>query len=127
MNVLISIAVFLMPDIVVEAIRINSIQSFVLEAGNATNRRGAAGEDSGDQESHIRNVDRIVSVGVCLIIAQWGCAACEYSRNQECYIGNINFSIAVGVAVACLVPLGLRAIEPVPTWVLKGARMLHLA
>jgi undecaprenyl-diphosphatase len=33
----------------------------------------------------------------------------------------------IGVAVACLVTLGLRAIEPVPTWVLKGARSLHLA
>lgn len=34
---------------------------------------------------------------------------------------------AIGVAVACLVTLGLRAIEPVPSWVLKGARLLHLA
>ena len=33
----------------------------------------------------------------------------------------------IGVAVACLVSLGLRAIEPVPSWVLKGARALHLA
>ena len=33
----------------------------------------------------------------------------------------------IGVAVACLVNLGLRAIEPLPTWVLKGARSLHLA
>ena len=33
----------------------------------------------------------------------------------------------IGVAVACLVTLGLRAIEPLPTWVLKGARSLHLA
>ena len=33
----------------------------------------------------------------------------------------------IGVAVACLVTLGLRAIEPVPTWVLRAARSLHLA
>ena len=33
----------------------------------------------------------------------------------------------VGIAVACLVTLGLRTIEPLPTWVLKGARLLHLA
>ena len=33
----------------------------------------------------------------------------------------------IGVAVACLVTLGLHAIEPLPTWVLKGARSLHLA
>jgi undecaprenyl-diphosphatase len=33
----------------------------------------------------------------------------------------------IGVTVASLVTLGLRAIEPVPTWVLKGARLLHLA
>ncbi len=33
----------------------------------------------------------------------------------------------IGVTVAGLVTLGLRAIEPVPTWVLKGARLLHLA
>lgn len=34
---------------------------------------------------------------------------------------------AIGVAIACLVTLGLQAIEPVPSWVLKGARLLHLA
>lgn len=33
----------------------------------------------------------------------------------------------IGVAVAVLITLGLRAVEPLPTWVLKGARLLHLA
>jgi undecaprenyl-diphosphatase len=33
----------------------------------------------------------------------------------------------IGATVACLVTLGLRHIEPVPTWVLRGARLLHLA
>lgn len=33
----------------------------------------------------------------------------------------------IGVAVSGLVALALRIIEPVPTWVLKGARLLHLA
>ncbi len=33
----------------------------------------------------------------------------------------------IGAAIACLVTLGFRAIEPVPTWVLRGARSLHLA
>ena len=33
----------------------------------------------------------------------------------------------IGVAVSGLVALALRLIEPVPTWVLKGARLLHLA
>ena len=33
----------------------------------------------------------------------------------------------IGMAVACLVTLGLRAIEPLPTRLLKGARLLHLA
>lgn len=33
----------------------------------------------------------------------------------------------IGAAVACLVTLGMRLIEPAPTWVLRGARLLHLA
>ena len=33
----------------------------------------------------------------------------------------------IGAAVAWLTTLGLRAIEPLPTWVLRGARSLHLA
>ena len=33
----------------------------------------------------------------------------------------------IGIGIACFVTLGLRAIEPLPTWVLKGARLLHLA
>ena len=33
----------------------------------------------------------------------------------------------IGVAVAGVITMGLRAIEPLPTWVLKGARLLHLA
>ena len=33
----------------------------------------------------------------------------------------------IGVGVSCLVALALRLIEPVPTWVLTGARFLHLA
>ena len=33
----------------------------------------------------------------------------------------------IGVIVACLITFGMRRIEPEPTWVLKGARLLHLA
>ena len=33
----------------------------------------------------------------------------------------------IGVGVAYLVVMGMRRIEPVPTWVLAGARFLHLA
>ncbi len=33
----------------------------------------------------------------------------------------------IGVVVAMLITLGLHAIEPIPTWVLRGARVLHLA
>ncbi len=33
----------------------------------------------------------------------------------------------IGAGVAWLVTLGMRRIEPVPTWVLNGARFLHLA
>ncbi|MEK7806711.1 MAG: phosphatase PAP2 family protein, partial [Chloroflexota bacterium] len=32
-----------------------------------------------------------------------------------------------GVAMSCIVALAFRAIEPLPTWVLRGARLLHLA
>ena len=33
----------------------------------------------------------------------------------------------IGASIAWLVTLGMRRIEPVPTWVLNGARLLHLA
>ena len=33
----------------------------------------------------------------------------------------------IGAAVAYLVTVGLRRIEPVPTWVLRGAQFVHLA
>lgn len=33
----------------------------------------------------------------------------------------------IGAGVAWLVTLGIRRVEPVPTWVLNGARFLHLA
>ncbi len=33
----------------------------------------------------------------------------------------------IGAGVAWLVTMGMRRIEPVPTWVLNGARFLHLA
>ena len=33
----------------------------------------------------------------------------------------------IGAGIAWLVTLGMRRIEPVPTWVLNGARFLHLA
>jgi undecaprenyl-diphosphatase len=33
----------------------------------------------------------------------------------------------IGVAVACAAALVLRLMEPLPTWVLKGIRFLHLA
>ena len=33
----------------------------------------------------------------------------------------------IGIAVSCAVSLALHLIEPLPTWVLQGARFLHLA
>ncbi len=33
----------------------------------------------------------------------------------------------IGMVVAILITMGLRAIEPIPSWVLRGARALHLA
>ncbi len=33
----------------------------------------------------------------------------------------------IGMAIACLFPWGLRAIEPIPTRVIKGARLLYLS
>ena len=33
----------------------------------------------------------------------------------------------IGAAIAILITVGLRAIEPIPSWVLRGARVLHLA
>ena len=33
----------------------------------------------------------------------------------------------IGAIVAGVVTIGMRLIEPVPTWVLRGARLLHLA
>ena len=43
------------------------------------------------------------------------------------YPSDVVAGALIGAAVACLVTIGLRRIEPVPTWVLAGARFLHLA
>ena len=43
------------------------------------------------------------------------------------YPSDIMAGALIGVTVGCLVALGLRAIEPLPTLVLKGAGFLHLA
>lgn len=43
------------------------------------------------------------------------------------YLSDIAAGALIGVAMSCIVALALRAIEPLPTWVLKGARLLHLA
>ena len=33
----------------------------------------------------------------------------------------------IGISIAVIISFGMRRIEPVPTWVLKGVRLLHLA
>ena len=43
------------------------------------------------------------------------------------YPSDVAAGALIGVSVSCIVALALRAIEPLPTWVLKGARLLHLA
>jgi len=43
------------------------------------------------------------------------------------YPSDILAGSLIGAGVAWLVTLGMRRIEPVPTWVLNGARFLHLA
>jgi len=43
------------------------------------------------------------------------------------YPSDIAVGGLIGVAIAGIIALGMRAIEPLPTWVLKGARVLHMA
>ncbi len=43
------------------------------------------------------------------------------------YPSDVVAGAVIGVTVSSLVALGMRVIEPVPTWVLKGARWLHMA
>ena len=43
------------------------------------------------------------------------------------YPSDIAVGALIGVAIASIIALGMRAIEPLPTWVLKGARVFHLA
>ena len=43
------------------------------------------------------------------------------------YPSDVVAGALIGMVVAILITVGLRAIEPIPSWVLRGARALHLA
>lgn len=69
-------------------------------------------------------VNRRASAALFFLAALWSFARVY---NGLFYPSDVVVGALIGIAVAYLVTLGLRAIEPVPTWVLKGARLLHLA
>ena len=69
-------------------------------------------------------VNRRASIVLFCLAALWGLAR-VYSGLF--YPSDIVAGGLIGAAVACLVTLGMRRIEPLPTWVLNGARFLHLA
>ena len=69
-------------------------------------------------------MNRRASVVLFFLAALWSFARVY---NGLFYPSDVVVGGLIGMTVACLVTLGLRAIEPLPTWVLKGARLLHLA
>ena len=68
--------------------------------------------------------NRRASVVLFILAALWNFARVY---NGLFYPSDVLTGGLIGMAIACLVTVGLRAIEPVPTWVLKGARLIHLA
>jgi undecaprenyl-diphosphatase len=68
--------------------------------------------------------NRRASAPLFFLAALWSFARVY---NGLFYPSDVAAAGLTGVAVACLVTLGLRAVEPLPTRVLKGARLLHLA
>ena len=68
--------------------------------------------------------NRRASVVLFFLAAVWSLARVS---NGLFYPSDVVVGGLIGVAVACVVTLAIRAIEPIPTWVLKGARLLHLA
>ena len=69
-------------------------------------------------------MNRRASVVLFFLAALWSFARVY---NGLFYPSDVVVGGLIGMTVACLVTLGLRAIEPLPTKVLKGARWLHLA
>ena len=68
--------------------------------------------------------NRWASAPLFFLAALWSFARVY---NGLFYPSDVAAAGLIGVAVACLVTLALRAVEPLPTRVLKGARLLHLA
>lgn len=69
-------------------------------------------------------MNRRASVVLFFLAALWSFARVY---NGLFYPSDVVVGGLIGMAVACLVTLGLRAIEPLPTRLLRGARLLHLA
>ena len=69
-------------------------------------------------------MNRRASMVLFFLATLWGFARVY---NGLFYPSDVVVGGLIGMAVACLVTLGLRAIEPLPTRLLKGARSLHLA
>ena len=69
-------------------------------------------------------INRRAAAVLFFLAALWNfCRVC----NGLFYPSDVIAGALIGAAVACLVTAGLRVIEPLPTRLLRGARLLHLA
>lgn len=68
--------------------------------------------------------NRRASALVFFLAALWSFARVY---NGLFYPSDVAAGALIGVSVSCIVALALRVIEPLPTWVLNGVRLLHLA
>lgn len=68
--------------------------------------------------------NRRASVFLFVIAIVWSLARVS---NGLHYPTDVAVGALIGIFIAVIIALGMRRIEPVPTWVLKGVRALHLA
>ena len=85
---------------------------------------GAISENNLATNAGVWLKNRRAAVVLMFLAALWSVARVY---NGLHYPSDVLAGGLIGAAVACLTTLGLRAIEPLPTWVLRGARSLHLA
>ena len=88
----------------------------VLDARWSAGRGGATGENPGDNECHISDVDITVCVGVRLVLTLRSLTTGEDASDQECHIGYICRTVGICITFVTI-KSALARIRPVRTGV----------
>ena len=69
----------------------------VLDARRSAGGSGATGENPGDKEGDIGDIDFVVAICISLFLAGRAGAAGENARDQKSHIGNVRGSVEISI------------------------------